>query len=101
MTKYRVLAEGLGFPEGPVWLGPERVAVTEIRGQGVPFPFTASANASRTERSAGFARRSRSVRPNFQSSTSAPPRHHSSVQEKTNAPAHPNALPSGATSTVG
>ena len=35
MTKYRVLAEGLGFPEGPVWLGPERVAVTEIRGQGV------------------------------------------------------------------
>lgn len=28
-----VLAEGLGFPEGPVWLGPERVAFTEIRGQ--------------------------------------------------------------------
>jgi gluconolactonase len=28
-----VLAEGLQFPEGPVWLGPERVAFTEIRGQ--------------------------------------------------------------------
>lgn len=28
-----VLAEGLAFPEGPVWLGPERVACTEIRGQ--------------------------------------------------------------------
>ncbi len=30
---HRVLAEGLGFPEGPVWLGPERVAFTEISGQ--------------------------------------------------------------------
>ena len=28
-----VVAEGLDFPEGPVWLGPRRVAVTEIRGQ--------------------------------------------------------------------
>jgi gluconolactonase len=28
-----VVAEGLDFPEGPVWLGPKRVAVTEIRGQ--------------------------------------------------------------------
>jgi len=28
-----VLAEGLRFPEGPVWLGPEKVAFTEIRGQ--------------------------------------------------------------------
>jgi gluconolactonase len=28
-----VLAEGLDFPEGPVWLGPERVAFTQIRGQ--------------------------------------------------------------------
>ncbi len=28
-----VVAEGLEFPEGPVWLGPKRVAVTEIRGQ--------------------------------------------------------------------
>jgi gluconolactonase len=28
-----VLAEGLEFPEGPVWLGPERVAFTQIRGQ--------------------------------------------------------------------
>ncbi|HJQ84242.1 MAG TPA: SMP-30/gluconolactonase/LRE family protein [Candidatus Binatia bacterium] len=28
-----VLAEGLQFPEGPVWLGPSRVAFTEIRGQ--------------------------------------------------------------------
>jgi len=32
---HRVLARGLEFPEGPVWLGPERVAVTEIRGQRV------------------------------------------------------------------
>jgi gluconolactonase len=30
-----VLAEGLRFPEGPVWLGPERVAVTEIAGQAI------------------------------------------------------------------
>jgi gluconolactonase len=29
----KLLAEGLQFPEGPVWLGPERVAFTEIRGQ--------------------------------------------------------------------
>jgi len=28
-----IVAEGLDFPEGPVWLGPNRVAVTEIRGQ--------------------------------------------------------------------
>jgi gluconolactonase len=28
-----VLARDLGFPEGPVWLGPRRVAFTEIRGQ--------------------------------------------------------------------
>ena len=28
-----IVAEGLDFPEGPVWLGPQRVAVTEIRGQ--------------------------------------------------------------------
>jgi gluconolactonase len=27
-----VVAEGLEFPEGPVWLGPKKVAVTEIRG---------------------------------------------------------------------
>ena len=26
-------ADGLRFPEGPVWLGPERVAFTEIKGQ--------------------------------------------------------------------
>src|ERR671937_551247 len=31
--KPTVLAEGLEFPEGPVWLGPERVAFTQIRGQ--------------------------------------------------------------------
>src|SRR5262245_35997852 len=30
-----VLCERLEFPEGPVWLGPERVAFTEIRGQRV------------------------------------------------------------------
>src|SRR5262245_48455439 len=29
----KILADGLDFPEGPVWLGPGRVAVTEIRGQ--------------------------------------------------------------------
>jgi gluconolactonase len=28
-----VLTEQLGFPEGPVWLGPERLAFTQIRGQ--------------------------------------------------------------------
>src|SRR5207248_9995792 len=28
-----VLATGLQFPEGPGWLGPRRVAFTEIRGQ--------------------------------------------------------------------
>src|SRR6185369_2674207 len=28
-----VLARGLEFPEGPVWLGPKRVAFTQIRGQ--------------------------------------------------------------------
>src|SRR5205809_7849922 len=31
--KRAVLATGLQFPEGPVWLGPRRVAFTEIRGQ--------------------------------------------------------------------
>jgi gluconolactonase len=31
--KRRILASDLHFPEGPVWLGPERVAFTEIRGQ--------------------------------------------------------------------
>ena len=31
--KHRVLATGLGFPEGPVWLGPNRVAFVQIRGQ--------------------------------------------------------------------
>jgi gluconolactonase len=29
----RVLATGLGFPEGPVWLGPKRVAFVQILGQ--------------------------------------------------------------------
>jgi gluconolactonase len=33
MASRTVLAEGLAFPEGPVWLGPERVAFTQIRGQ--------------------------------------------------------------------
>jgi len=28
-----VLARDLGFPEGPVWLGPQQVAFTQIRGQ--------------------------------------------------------------------
>jgi len=32
-VKRTVLATGLQFPEGPVWLGPRRVAFTEIRGQ--------------------------------------------------------------------
>ena len=31
--KPKILAGDLGFPEGPTWLGPERVAFTEIRGQ--------------------------------------------------------------------
>lgn len=31
--RHTVVATGLEFPEGPVWLGPRRVAVTEIRGQ--------------------------------------------------------------------
>jgi gluconolactonase len=35
MTPPRVLAEGLAFPEGPVWLGPDRLAFVEIRGQRV------------------------------------------------------------------
>ena len=35
MRARRVLAEGLEFPEGPVWLAPDRVAFTEIRGQRV------------------------------------------------------------------
>ncbi len=33
MSARAVLAEGLAFPEGPVWLGPSRVAFTQIRGQ--------------------------------------------------------------------
>jgi len=33
MRAYRILAEGLAFPEGPVWLGPDRVAFVQIRGQ--------------------------------------------------------------------
>lgn len=35
MSARRVLATGLQFPEGPVWLGPERLAFVEIRGQRV------------------------------------------------------------------
>jgi len=31
--RHRILASDLAFPEGPVWLGPGRVAFTEIRGQ--------------------------------------------------------------------
>ena len=30
---HTVLVTGLAFPEGPVWLGPRRVAFTQIRGQ--------------------------------------------------------------------
>jgi gluconolactonase len=33
MPTSQVLATNLDFPEGPVWLGPERVAFTQIRGQ--------------------------------------------------------------------
>lgn len=33
--RHTVLATGLDFPEGPVQLGPRRVAMTEIRGQGI------------------------------------------------------------------
>ena len=32
-----VLARGLAFPEGPVYLGPQRVAFTQIRGQWFPW----------------------------------------------------------------
>ena len=32
-VKSTVLADGLEFPEGPVWLGARRIAFTEIRGQ--------------------------------------------------------------------
>ena len=35
MRDRTVLATGLQFPEGPVWLGRERIAFTEIRGQRV------------------------------------------------------------------
>src|SRR5882724_408649 len=35
MRERTVVAEQLEFPEGPVWLGPRRVAFTEIRGQRV------------------------------------------------------------------
>ena len=31
--RHRVLADGLAFPEGPVRLGPERIAFVQIRGQ--------------------------------------------------------------------
>ncbi len=35
MSTPRVLAQGLEFPEGPVWLAPARIAFVEIRGQRV------------------------------------------------------------------
>src|SRR2546422_1588651 len=62
-----------------------------MRGQGTPAEYGTSANASRTLSSAGFGERSARVRPNAQSPTSWPCRYHSSVQEKTNTPAHPAA----------
>ena len=31
--EHRVLARGLAFPEGPVWVGPRRIAFVQIRGQ--------------------------------------------------------------------
>src|SRR3989440_9549658 len=59
-----------------------------MRGQATPAEYGTSANASRTLSSAGFGERSARVRPNAQSPTSWPCRYHSSVQEKTNTPAH-------------
>src|SRR6266568_3782304 len=62
---------------------------TEIVGSGGAIVSGAWANASLTARRAGFGLRIMSVMPNFQFSTSAPPVCHSSVHEKTNAPAQP------------
>ncbi len=64
-------------------LGPCRARVRGANG--------ASANASRTAASAGFGCRSASTRPNAQSRTVCPPRHHSSVQENAIAPHAPSA----------
>src|SRR5882672_9262058 len=51
--KPKILAEGLGFPEGPVWLGPERVAFTQIRGQ--CLSLWERGNVSRIARTGGGA----------------------------------------------
>src|SRR6516162_6561135 len=65
--------------------------ITEILGQTKLEAKGTSQKAFRTADRAGLAVRSRRVIPNSQSSTSAPARCHSSVQEKTKAPAHPDA----------
>src|SRR5262249_55099246 len=64
---------------------------TEIRGQCKSAGNGISASAVRSTDRAGLGFRSRRVIPNSQSSTSAPARYHSSVQENTNTPAHPDA----------
>jgi len=53
MRERIVLAEGLEFPEGPVWLGPRRVAFTEIRGQRVSL--YANGRVERVARTGGGA----------------------------------------------
>src|SRR5262245_63339973 len=63
--------------------------MTETFGQQSSFAKGTLVNASRTVPRAGLGRRSRAVRPNAQSSTSAPALCHSSVHENTKAPAHP------------
>src|SRR5437879_12724770 len=63
--------------------------ITEIRGQFVLGEKGTSAKTRRMASNASFGLRSRRVSPKSQSSISYPPRCHSSVQEKTNAPAQP------------
>src|SRR5579863_5045498 len=62
---------------------------TEVRGQDESVRKGTSEKACWTAYKASLGVRSRRVRPNSQSSTSAPALNHSSVQEKTNTPAQP------------
>ena len=72
-----------------LWSENAGIKFEDILGQGISFGKDASENALRTAARAGFGRRSRVVRPKSQSATWQPPRCHSSVQAKTNAPAQP------------
>src|SRR5207247_8435543 len=63
---------------------------TEMRGQFRLEGKGTSLKALRTTARAGLGCRSRFVRPKAQSSTSAPPLYHSSVQAKTKRPAQPD-----------